>query len=236
MKFIDRAFDFLFPSRCIFCRNVLKSGENQICGKCCDELPFTSGSNISRKGEFFDICVSPLYYSGNVRNAILRFKFKKKSGYAEFFSTLLSSCISETLSGKYDIISWVPTTKERRKQRGYDQAMLLSMATALKLDNVAVETLRKTSNSPPQSSLSGVERRHSNVLGTYEVSDPEIIRGKRILLIDDIITTGATLSECAKTLLESGAESVVCAALARSAYGTCDENSKSAPKTGQGAF
>jgi predicted amidophosphoribosyltransferase len=93
--------------------------------------------------------------------------------------------------------------------------MLLALAVALELDNVAVETLRKNANIQAQSSISDKEARKANVSGVYEVTDPELIAGKNVLLIDDIITTGSTLSECARTLLMSGAEAVVCATLAR---------------------
>ena len=113
------------------------------------------------------------------------------------------------------MITWVHISDERMKTRGYDQAMLLAFATALELGEVAVETLKKTADNPAQSTLEGIEKRRANVLDAYEAIDRELISGKRMLLIDDVVTTGATLSECARTLLMAGAEGVVGAALAR---------------------
>ena len=93
--------------------------------------------------------------------------------------------------------------------------MLLAMAAALKRDDVAVELLKKHTDVPAQSGVGSVEKRRANIAGVYAVADEELVRGRRILLIDDIVTTGATLSECAKTLRASGAEEVLCCTLAR---------------------
>jgi ComF family protein len=159
--------------------------------------------------------VSPLYYEGRVRESILRFKFNDATFYADIYGQLLSECVREHLAGTYDLITWVPLSEKRLKKRGYDQAMLLAMSTALKLDDVALELLKKQTDVPAQSSLDSAEQRKANINGVYTVADEELVRGRRILLIDDIITTGATISECAKTLRFFGASEVVCAAVAR---------------------
>ena len=94
--------------------------------------------------------------------------------------------------------------------------MMLAMSAALKLDDVAVELLKKHTDVPAQSGVGSVEKRRANINGVYAVADEELVRGRRILLIDDIVTTGATLSECAKTLKAAGAAEVLCCTLARS--------------------
>ncbi|NLL46734.1 MAG: ComF family protein [Clostridiales bacterium] len=210
--FFSGLLDIIFPPRCTFCRKFLKNSERHICGNCEKSLPYADKEEI--KGDFFTLCVAPLYYKGNVRDSILRFKFKNATNYATCYGRMLSECIAKSLSGQYDYITWVPLSKKRLKKRGYDQAMLLAMATALELGEVALELLKKTIDIPAQSGLGAREKRKANVSGAYEVIDPELIRDKRILLIDDIVTTGSTLSECARMLLMAGAESVVCAALA----------------------
>ena len=207
--------DILFPPRCIFCRRFLKSGQRmQICDECKRTLPYTSGGG-EKTGEFFTVCVAPLYYEGNVRESLLRFKFKDATGYAEEYGKLLADCIRENLAGRYDLISWVPLSRERLKERGYDQAMLLALAAALELDDVAVSTLEKPLDAEKQSTMGSAEKRRANIAGAYKAADPELVEGRRILLIDDIVTTGSTLSECAKTLLAAGAKEVLCAAVAR---------------------
>ena len=102
----------------------------------------------------------------------------------------------------------------RRLSRGYDQVELLADAVAEEMGTVSIRTLRKIRNTPPQSRLKDAARRRANVLGAYISVNPEAIRGKRILLLDDIITSGATASECARVLLTAGAKEVYCAALA----------------------
>ena len=110
---------------------------------------------------------------------------------------------------------WYSYDSSSASPSAWKMAALPSMAAALELGDVAVETLRKKKDVAPQSGTGGIEKRRANISGAYEVIDPELVEGRRILLIDDIITTGATVSECARTLGMAGAESVVCAALAR---------------------
>ena len=126
-----------------------------------------------------------------------------------------AQCVHDHLAGRYDLITWVPLSDKRKKERGYDQAFLLSSAAALELDDVAVETLRKGRNTQAQSGLDDDAARRANVLGAYTIVDPELVEGKRVLLIDDVITTGSTISECARVLRSAGAADVVCATLAR---------------------
>jgi len=184
------------------------------CDRCTESLPFTD--NYGRQdGEAFDFCVSPLYYTGVVRRSILRYKFRGASQYADVYGKFLAGCIRENPDIEYDIISWVPLSDKRERSRGYDQAMLLALATALELDDVAVETLKKPRDVQAQSELGGKAERSANISGAYVVPDPEIISGKRVLLVDDVVTTCSTLDECARVLLSAGASGVLCAALAR---------------------
>ncbi len=185
-----------------------------MCKKCDAKISRTH-SGGAQGGDFFSTCVSPIYYENDVRDAILRFKFNDATNYADLFGGLIAGCVEENLKGRYDIISWVPLSKKRMKKRGYDQAMLLAMSAALKLDDVAVELLHKNTDVPAQSGVGSAEKRRANISGVYSAADEELIRDRRILLIDDIITTGSTLSECAKTLKYSGAKEVLCCTLAR---------------------
>lgn len=213
MKLWNAILDLLFPPRCVFCRKLLKTGESGICGECVSGLPYTSSDSV-RKLDFVDAAAAPLYYEGTVREALLRYKFNGVTAYAGTFARLVADCVRARLAGSYDLISWVPLSEERLKQRGYDQAMLIAMAAALELDDVAVETLKKRVDTAPQSGTGSADARRANISGAYEAADPELVAGRRILLIDDIVTTGATVSECARILLLAGAESVVCASVA----------------------
>lgn len=214
MGILSNILDLLFPPRCVFCHRFLKNGSSeQICSECSSSLPCTNNGG-RQKGDFFDFCVSPLYYEDDVRKSIHRFKFGECTGYAGTYGKLIAECIRENVNERYDLITWAPISRKRLKSRGYDQSMLIAMATALELDDVAVETLRKR-DVPAQSSLGGEAQRRANIAGAYTVIDPELVEGKTILLIDDVITTGATLSECSRMLRMSGANRIICASVAR---------------------
>lgn len=213
-RLISGLLDLLFPPKCAFCRRLVKSDKNLLCPACRANLPYTEDGG-AQHGDFFRLCISALYYEDTVRQALLRYKFQGSSGYAGTFGRLLADCIRANLRGQYDLISWVPLSRERLRERGYDQAMLLAQAAALELQDVAVSTLDKVRNAEKQSGVGSAEKRRANISGAYRVADAELIQGRRILLIDDIVTTGATLSECARTLLEGGASEVVCATVAR---------------------
>ena len=212
--FLNGILDLLFPRRCTFCRKLLDKNGTNVCSTCDKELPFTK-NDAEKTGDFFKICISPLYYEGVVRDSVLRFKFKEATGYTKAYGGLMAGCIRGRLAGRYDLITWVPLSEKRRKKRGYDQAMLLAMSVALELDDVAVATLEKHTDVPAQSGVGSDEKRRANISGVYCVPDEELIKGKRILLIDDVVTTGSTLSECARMLLQAGAEEVLCCTLAR---------------------
>ena len=111
-------------------------------------------------------------------------------------------------------VTWVPVSPRRLRQRGYDQARLLAESACRLWETKPLPLLRKTVHNPAQSGLKEAAARRANVLGVYEAVDPERISGHRILLVDDICTTGATLAECARVLREAGAADVVCAAAA----------------------
>lgn len=209
--------DLLFPPRCVFCRRLLHRGEEGICPRCQQELPWALGAEAEQTGEFFSLCASPLWYQDQVRASFHRYKFKGVRGYSRTYGRLVAQCVQDHLAGRYDLITWVPLSRARLRQRGYDQAMLLASAAALELDDVAAETLRKVRDTEAQSGLGKNDAsRRANVLSAYQVTDPALVEGRRVLLIDDIVTTGSTLSECARVLRTAGAADVVCDALARS--------------------
>ena len=208
--------DLLFPPRCVFCRRLLHRGEEGICPRCQQELPWALGAEAEQTGEFFSLCASPLWYQDQVRASFHRYKFKGVRGYSRTYGRLVAQCVQDHLAGRYDLITWVPLSRARLRQRGYDQAMLLASAAALALDDVAAETLCKVRDTEAQSGLGKNDAsRRANVLSAYQVTDPALVEGRRVLLIDDIVTTGSTLSECARVLRTAGATDVVCAALAR---------------------
>ncbi len=214
MKLTDWLLELVFPTRCIRCGEFLSGGKPRFCPQCMEKLPYTSGGG-RQKGDFFSDCVAATFYEKEMRDAILRYKFSGARAYADAFGALLASVIYEQLDGAYDIITWVPLDARRLRKRGYDQTQLIAEAACRRLLMKPERLLRKKHGYRPQSKTGAPEARRANIAGAYAVIDPSLVRDKRILVIDDIVTTGSTLSECAKTLLLAGADDVVCAALAR---------------------
>ncbi len=209
---LNRAIgDFLMPRRCPFCGALPGRGET-MCARCRNTLPYTEGRAL-RKGPF-GRCAAPLWYEGSVREAILAFKFKGKMGGLDCFGQLMAQCAAEEFGGEFDAVTWVPVSRKRLGKRRYDQSRLLAASLCVDWHTVPVETLRKNVDNPPQSGLTDAAARRANVLGVYECADPSVVTGKRWLLVDDIVTSGATLAECVRILKESGAADVVCLALA----------------------
>ena len=198
--------DLLYPPRCAFCRRLLPRGQTA-CAACLDALPRTRDGG-AQHGDFFRVCVAPLYYEGPVRDSLLRFKFDGAAGYAAAYAPLLADCVREYLEGEYDLLSWVPLSRKRLRERGYDQSRLLAEAAAPLLGMPCVSALRKEKHTARQSLAGSKEKRRANIAGAYRVPEPERVAGRR-----DLYTV--TLSECAGTLRSAGAESVVCAAVAR---------------------
>ena len=210
--FAEWLLDLLYPPKCMFCRRLLESSEEPYCGRCQESLPEYDGP--LKKVLYFEKAVAPFYYEEPVRDAILRFKFHGMQSYAKQFAQWMAVWVRDKLEGTYDLISWVPCSRQRRWSRGFDQAELLAKALAEELGAGAVCTLKKIKHNPKQSKTDSVARRRANVLGVYCAVEPERFCGKRILLVDDVLTTGATLSECGKVLRMAGSGDLVCAVIA----------------------
>ena len=123
--------DLLFPPKCVFCGRLLTSGERDFCARCQRELPWLEGPEAEQTGEFFTLCASPLAYRDQVRDSIRRYKFKGRQGYHKAYGRLVAQCVHDHLDGRWDLITWVPLSDQRRRERGYDQAFLLASAAAL---------------------------------------------------------------------------------------------------------
>lgn len=215
MKGRNKLLDLIFPPKCTFCAGILEHNGDLTCSNCQRTLPWLLGTRAEKRVEFVETCVSALRYQERVKQSIHRFKFTGRRWYADTYGVLAAQCVSDHLTGTYDVITWVPVSKKRKRERGYDQSFLLASAMAEHLGQEPVELLRKVRNNPAQSLLVGAAQRRANVMDAYQAPWPERLAGKRVLLVDDVVTTGETLSECARTLRMAGAESVVCVTLAQ---------------------
>ncbi len=211
---IKAVLHLLYPPKCLLCHDIVHEG-SQICTKCRELLdcslltvPFEVNDRL--------ICASAFYYQEPLRDAFLRYKFEGMDVYAPVFGRYMARAAMCQLGGSFDLITWAPVSKKRRSERGYDQSQLLAAQVAEAYRLSPVPTLKKTRHNKAQSSL-GAADRAKNVQGIYSLVPGADVAGRRILLIDDILTTGNTLSACAAVLSEAGADEVVCLTLARHA-------------------
>ena len=209
---LHRILELLYPPKCVLCGKLLSREETDLCRACREDAPVFRKANF--RISFVAGWTSVWYYKDNVRESLLRYKFSHRRNYAPIYGRALAMHLVSSRFEDFDVLTWVPVSGLRKWRRGYDQVELLAKAVARELNVTAVPCLKKRRNNRPQSRITGAAQRRANVLGMYRVTKPERIRDKRVLLLDDIITTGATVSECAKTLLLAGAKDVRCAAVA----------------------
>ena len=204
--------ELFYPDKCVLCGQLLGKEETDLCHSCRTDAPAWKKGNF--KISFVARWAAVWYYKDNVRESLLRYKFQKRRNYAAAYGRLLAMKLVQSGFDDFDVLTWVPISFRRRWKRGFDQVALIAKSVAQELNCKAVPTLRKVRHNAPQSGMANAAARRANVLGAYRVRRRAAVTGKRILLLDDIITSGATVSECAKTLLTAGAAQVSCAAVA----------------------
>lgn len=188
------ATEFFYPSCCILCEGV---GCHPICQSCLDEL---GEPEPRREEEIVELneMIHAYPYQGRAAQAIQRLKFDRQTGLWEPMSaTVLQTFRHYDLESKYDAVVPVPLAPLRKSERGFNQSELI----AQKLPHLKPEILSRIRETRPQVESTRAQR-WKNLLGAFRASD---CTGLRVLLIDDVVTTGATVQECAKTLRKSGA-------------------------------
>ena len=213
---LERLKELFFPGKCILCRNLLDSQQTDFCRNCRQTVPDYPKPKI--KFSFIAHWTAIWYYKDYVRSSLLRYKFYGRRSYAQAYGRRHAMKLLETGMDDFDVLTWVPISAARRWKRGYDQVELVAREVAVQLDRGCTRLLKKVRNTPPQSGLKDVSQRRANVLGAYIPVNPDAIRGKKVLLLDDIVTTGATASECSRVLLTAGAKEVCFAAIAAASH------------------
>ena len=187
---LDKLISFLYPARCIFCGGISK---DKICGDC--EKPEPVSENFAM-----------WLYDGGPRNAVLAFKFSNRMEYGRSLAHFMARDITaKKVHEGIDLIIPVPLHKSRLRIRGYSQTAILAEYLGYRLKiPVDYKSLVRNRNTSPQMNLSK-EERVLNLEGSMSLVKSEGIKGKAILLIDDIYTTGSTMKECGRVLEEGGA-------------------------------
>ncbi len=208
-KFKSAVAGIIFPCRCPYCHIVIRRDE-YACKKCADKLPKIVYHRFAIGGA---PCASPLPYLNEYANAVKRFKFSGKGYLAQAFSFLIAKAVRESY-GEYsfDFITCVPMHISSLRSRRYNQAEKLARECSERLDIPFLDVLEQHKKKAAQHSCKRSERA-KNVQGVFRVADKPAVKGRNILLIDDIITTGNTLGECVKILKRAGCADVCCATL-----------------------
>ncbi len=206
--------DLLYPRKCPFCGRVLERGETGWCARCPEELPWTEPGD-GKTVEGCDACLSPLWYRDGVRKGVRRYKFGGGKSHAALFGQLMAQCLQDRGTGRVDLITWAPLHPQRKRERGYDQAELLARRVGELSGLLVAGTLEKARATAVQSQAGEDGARRDNVRGAYRVLPGAELAGKRVVLVDDVATSGATLAECAAALRGAGAASVTGLTLAR---------------------
>lgn len=215
--FYQKMINFIFPPCCLICG---KLGKNIWCKECRKELLKKVLYKIENKDKsqfYFEKHVYLFSYKDKIRKLILDYKFNDKSYLYKIFAEIIIK--NKKIYGilkKYDIIMPVPIHKKRKRQRGYNQSELITKEIASKLENLEYQNkvLQKVKHTIPQSSLSK-EQRKRNVENVYKIINKEKIKNKKVILFDDIYTTGATVKEIAKLLKQNGVSKILVLTIAK---------------------
>lgn len=230
---------FLFGSRACICCGKECDGENdyRLCNNCYKNIPFIKDRYCLRCGEIikgdYDFCLkckddvydfdysrSVFVYTDLTAPIIMNFKYNGMKSHAIPLAKLLVDYYS-TSDLIADSVTYVPMPKKRQKERGYNQSYELAKEFCKLSGLEFIDALERTKEDIRQASLNAKERRE-NLKGSFKIIDKKLVKGKEILLIDDVSTTGATANECAKILNKAGAKNVQVLTLAKTSVSGID--------------
>ncbi len=204
---IQALVELLFPNRCLFCRAALPTGRNPVCDRCGAGLPRVPGGTLFAVEDTH--CAAPFYYEGPTRTLMHWYKFRGRHALSAYMAHRMEAALPPGWPGQVDVVSWVPVSAARRRKRGYDQSELLARALAKRLWCPCVGLLTKVRDAETQNALHTRSARRQNVADAF-CAIPNAAAKKRILLVDDVMTSGATLRECVRGLQQAGAARVFC--------------------------
>lgn len=213
-EWIKWIISLIYPQKCLICSKLIHY-DMDLCDNCKDIIkPIFKIRRLEYFPGKFSLCISLFNYSGLIREAVCKFKFHGCMEIAKYFTHNVShKNIEDLIKCKIDYVTCVPLSNERRKVRGYNQSECFARSLSEKIGIPYKDFLVKIFDNPPQHELS-VNERVRNVCGMYRIINDSDIKGKNILICDDIITTGNTMKECIKTLKINGVNTVFCCTIA----------------------
>lgn len=228
--------DMVFPSRCVCCGNNISIRNNCVCGECLENIGTIKNECNICSGELedgiCDICAGrKLYfkkniavsdYTGVLKSILHTYKFSRRRRIA---SHLAEAAYKRIYMHRdlFDIITHVPMNRKKKWDRGFNQSEIMAKQISGKLGKQFQTLLKEKPFFKTQRNL-GLRERFLNVLGRYEIINRKTLQGKRILLVDDVFTTGATINECARILKTFGADEVYSLTIARAVVKRLEKN------------
>ncbi|MDD2890687.1 MAG: ComF family protein [bacterium] len=241
MSFLHDLLNFIFPPHCSICKKYLKADEKIVCNECFNGIPVivppfcarcgkpTGGENVCndciKNPHQFTRLIALSEYSDIARDFVLLFKNKQKLSLGKRLASLMAVLIKQDeFIFSADVIIPVPIHRVVRRHRGFNQSEILAIEIS-KITGIPMisDTLIQIKRTRPQKSFSSKdldkeirkEKRMLNVKDAFTVKNSEAVKNKRIIVIDDVCTTGATLDECSRELYKAGAEDVYAVVIAK---------------------
>ena len=209
-KIISAIGGAIAPLRCVFCGTRTRDNEQFVCCGCFADLPWTESPVLSGVPGLTRV-LAPVAYAFPVDAAIRAFKFRRRLYYGPAFAQLLGTVLGE-LPDDVEAVLPVPLHWRRKWWRGFNQALEIAKPVARQLGLPLIHNVARCRSTPPQSGLTATERA-TNLRQAFRLRSP--IDTRHVLIVDDVITTGETVKQLAKTLLNNGVDKVTAVAVAR---------------------
>lgn len=229
---MDGVMNLIFPRICPFCGKILQKKKEKACEACQKKLPYVQGPrcmkcsktieieeaeycyDCSRKSYSYKSGLALYQYTGDVKKSIYNFKYNNKREFADFYAQDIKKHLGkEICRWKADMFVPVPLYQRRQQVRGFNQAQLLAKKLSFQYElPMEPHVLKRIRNTEPQKQVSG-KKRNKNLENAFKIQE-NIVKLKKVVLVDDIYTTGSTIEQCSKVLLDAGAKEVYFIALA----------------------
>lgn len=205
----EKLIDFLYSPHCMACGEIL-SEKKEFCVNCAETIHRVNLKEVYNVNNRYNAATGAFYYSGAGRTMLLRYKYRSKHFLSKVFSKYMALAVKEQYDGlEFDVITYVPMTRLEKAFGHFNQSKLLAKRLS-KIMGVECKTLlRKTKNTKKQHTLKG-DARLMNLKDCFAAKRNKDIKGKMVLLVDDVKTTGTTLNECSKALRRAGAKAICC--------------------------
>lgn len=202
-------------NKCILCNSYID--DDYVCKNCSEKINIYRLCYDIGEGEEKFKCYSLGFYAFSLKRLILSLKFERNFNSARFIAEIFYKEYNDKFKEKVQLITFVPSTKESLKKRGFNQCEIIcDHIKRLSKENIHVEKVLINCKKPKDQIGLTSTQRWKNVEGSFKVIKEKKVRGKNIILIDDVVTTGATAFHCAKALKNSGAENIIILTLAKS--------------------